>query len=168
MASGDTAHTPHPSPALQSSTKQPHNEVQAKSLHQTEHQLQSVFSEAEQVMERGALSTSITNAGLSTASLHKGPFSWEAHQELWELLLSPQAAAHHVGCLRRTCRQYRWTRICRSAGGKYYSSKQVLKEQHILEMLSFIRNPALNSTQKYLQLSSMAQILKYGALVSWL
>lgn len=45
--------------------------------------LQSVFSEAEQVMERGALSTSITNAGLSTASLPKGPFSWAAHQELW-------------------------------------------------------------------------------------
>lgn len=42
---------------------------------------------------------SITSAGLSTGSLqkHKGPFSWAAHQESWELLLSPQAAAHHAG-----------------------------------------------------------------------
>lgn len=42
---------------------------------------------------------SITSAGSSIGSLpkHKGPFSWAAHQELWELLLSPQAAAHHAG-----------------------------------------------------------------------
>lgn len=42
---------------------------------------------------------SITNAGLSIAPLqkHKGPFSWAAHQELWELLLSPQAEAHRAG-----------------------------------------------------------------------
>lgn len=54
---------------------------------------QSVFSEAEQVMKRDTLSMSITSAGLSIAPLqnHEGPFSWKAHQELWELLLSQQA-----------------------------------------------------------------------------